>query len=109
MEQNNREKANKMVWSPDEVRREHACTKSVKNSIDAVQKTARETQAYMDSNDEEATPNNKFDMGGGKSPGKGSRKMEGYFEMIGGRSDGIVGSAAGFFWFLSLVVQKSFS
>ena len=48
MEQNNREKAYKMVWSHDEVRREHARTKSVKSSIDAVQKTARETQAYMD-------------------------------------------------------------
>ena len=47
-------------------------------------------------------------MGGGKSPGKGSRKMEGYFETIGGRGDGIVGSAAGFFWFFSLFVRKSF-
>ena len=35
--------------------------------------------------------------------------MEGYFETIGGRGDGIVGSAAGFFWFFfSLVVRKSF-
>ena len=34
--------------------------------------------------------------------------MEGYFETIGGRGDGIVGSAAGFFWFLSLVCPKEF-
>ena len=39
---------------------------------------------------------------------KDREKMEGYFETIGGRGDGIVGSAAGFFWFFSLVVQKSF-
>ena len=59
-------KANKMVWSPDKVRREHARTKSFKSSIDAVQKTARETQAYLDWNDEETITNNKFDMGRGK-------------------------------------------
>ena len=109
MEQNNREKANKMVWSPDEVRREHARTKSVKSSIDAVQKTARETQAYMDRNDEEATTNNKFDMGGSKSPGKGSRKMEGYFETIGGRGDGICGVCCRvFFLVFSPVCPKEF-
>ena len=34
--------------------------------------------------------------------------MEGYFETIGGRGDGIVGSAAGFFWFFSLVCPKEF-
>ena len=34
--------------------------------------------------------------------------MERYFETIGGRDDGIVGSAAGFFW-VFLVVRKSFS
>ena len=42
--------------------------------------------------------NNKFDMGRGKSPGKGSRKMEGYFETIESRGGGIVGSAAELFW-----------
>ena len=47
-------------------------------------------------------------MGGGKSPGKGSRKMEGYFETIGGRGDGIVGSAAGFFWFFEPCCPKEF-
>ena len=30
-----------MVWSLDEVRREHTCTKSVKRGIDTVQKTTR--------------------------------------------------------------------
>ena len=35
--------------------------------------------------------------------------MEGYFETIEGRGDGIVGSAAGFFWFfLALFVRKFF-
>ena len=34
--------------------------------------------------------------------------MEGYFETIGGRGDGIVGSAAGFFWFFSLVCPNFF-
>ena len=110
MEQNNREKANEMVWSPDKVRREHAHTKSVKSSIDAVQKTARETQAYMDWNDEEATTSNKFDMGKSKSRGKGSRKMKGYFETIVAGVMALWGLLQGFFSLVfSVVVQKSFS
>ena len=51
----------------------------------------------MDGNDEEAITNNKFNIGRSKSPGKGSRKMEGYYETIEGRGGGIVGSAAGTF------------
>ena len=34
--------------------------------------------------------------------------MEGYFETIGGRGDGIVGSAAGFFWFFEPCCPKEF-
>ena len=61
IEQYCREKANKMVWSPDAVRRERARTKSVMSRIDAVQKAARETQAYMDRNDGEAIKRNKWE------------------------------------------------
>ena len=35
--------------------------------------------------------------------------MEGYFETIGGMGDGIVGSAAGFFWFFEPCCPKEFS
>ena len=73
-----------------------ACTRSVKSSIDAVQKTARGTQAYLDQNDEETITTINF-------------TWEGYLETIEGKGGGIVGSADKLFsGFLSLVVQKNY-
>ena len=48
-------------------------------------------------------------MGRGKSPGKESRKREGYFETIEGRGGGVVGSTAGLFLVLEPSCPKEFS
>ena len=97
-----------MVWSLDKVRREHARVKSIKSSIDEVQRPwGRSKLTWIELMNKQFHGIN-VTWEEVSHLAKEPWKMEGCFKTIEGRGGGIVGFATGLFWFLTLVVRTNF-